>query len=340
MPHSPDRPFPRDNDGLADLHQEVAVSLEASLRPMGEVFATTFDDAAAHTAMRAFVVDACWHGEAREQARTDFDELGWRRYLDEKASDIDTIHLTQIWRDAAEYAGQGIAPQEPFDQAVDLDDRKRRIGIIIANARTMLDGRGTIFGTSHLYIWRGVIARAAIDFGGVISAEGLQLLSGVSAAAVRNAVSLGELHPDADGDFVAEEARDWLKRRREFCPSRWTNPNDGQEPFDIGKAAEADENGMVWVPQDGDGMPFTPEHVVRAARNNLGLSITIGAKNAEAQFSDFYTALTALAKTDVARWRRRNSAGNWGIVRARGAWVAVSKAEIDRQLAMKLAEAA
>ena len=69
------------------------------------------------------------------------------------------------------------------------------------------------------------------------------------------------------------------------------------------------------------------------------ISITIGAKGEEVQHRDFYEeALTALAKMDVARWRRRNSAGNWGIVRARGAWVAVSKAEIDRQIAEKQAE--
>lgn len=342
MAHSPERPFPRDNDGLAILHEEIASILEGNLLPLGEVLAATFGEEAANTAMRALVVDACHHGRAREELRASFDSLGWRRYLDERGhSYIDTVNLTQAWRDGAEYAGQGTAPREPFDQPADLDDRKRRIETLIACARTMLASGGMLFGSSHLHIWQGVIARAAVDgFGGTVTMEGLQLLSGVSAAAVRNAVSLGELHPDADGNFAAEEAREWLRRRRDFCPSRWTNPNDGQEPFDVRNAAEADENGMVWVPQDAEGTPFTPEHVVRAARNAPGLSITIGAKGAEEPHHDFYAALAALAKMDVARWRRRNAAGNWGIVRARGAWVAVSKAEIDRQLAARLAEVA
>jgi hypothetical protein len=341
LAHSPERPFPRDNVGLAILHEEIASTLEDSLVSLGEVLAVAFGEEATNTAMRALVVDACHHGKAREELRAGFDSLGWRRYLDEKGhSHVDTVNLTQAWRDGAEYAGQGIAPREPFGRPADLDDRKRRIEVVIACARTMLASGGMLFGSSGLHIWKGAIARAAIDFGGTVTTEGLQLLSGVSAAAVRNAVSLGELRPDADGNFAADEAREWLRRRRDFCPSRWTNPNDGQWPFDPDTAASADDAGMVQVPQDADGTPFTPEHVVRAARSAGGLSITVGAKGMEEQHHDFYGALAALARMDVARWRRRNAAGNWGIVRARGAWVAVSKAEVDRQLAAKLAEVA
>ncbi|MDB5963470.1 MAG: hypothetical protein JWP59_4764 [Massilia sp.] len=341
MAHLLDKPFPWDNNGLAILHEQIASALESSLPSMGGMLAITFGEDAAHTAMRAFLIDTRYHGEAREKERAKFDGLGWRRYIDEKSQDyVDTVELTQFWRDGAEYAGQGIAPREPFDQPANLNDRKRRVKAVIANARTVLSCNGLFYGSAHFHIWKGVMARAAIDFGGVLSAEGLQLLSGVSAAAVRNAVGLGELHPDDDGKFEADEAKEWLKRRREFCPSRWTNPNDGQDAFDVNRATEADDNGSILVPQDADGTPFTPEHVVRAARNTPGLSITIGAKGAEESHSDFYAALTALAKMDVARWRRRNGAGNWGIVRTRGAWVAVSKAEVDRQLAEKLAEAA
>lgn len=92
------------------------------------------------------------------------------------------------------------------------------------------------------------------------------------------------------------------------------------------------------MPQSAEGQAFTPEHVVRSARSGPRISITIGEKGKEAQCHDYYEALIELAKMDVPRWRRRNSAGNWGIVRARGAWVAVSKEEIDQQIAEKLAE--
>ena len=165
--------------------------------------------------------------------------------------------------------------------------------------------------------------------------EGLQLLSGLSLVGVRNAVSVGDLHPDKDQNVCVEEARNWLARRREFCPSRWRNLADDQWPFDPDEAVTPDEKGMIWVPR-ARGEAFVPDLVVRTARRAPGISITIGAKGEEVQHRDFYEALTALAKMDVARWRRRNSAGNWGIVRARGAWVAVSKAEVDRQIAEKL----
>ena len=136
-----------------------------------------------------------------------------------------------------------------------------------------------------------------------------------------------------------EEARAWVARRREFCPSRWKNLADDQWPFDPSKVVIPDDKGMIRVPQSAEGEAFVPDLVVRQARGASAISVTIGAKGEEVQHHDFYKALTALAKMDVARWRRRNGVGNWGIVRARGAWVAVSKAEIDRQLAEKLAEA-
>lgn len=337
MPHIPERPFPRDNDGLALLHEEVAAALETGLRRVGEALALTFGEAATHAALRALLVDTCHPANYREECHALFDRIGWREYLDTQVGQsIDTVELTNLWRDGAEYAGQGLAPREPFDQPASLADREARIKALIERSEIALDCAPALFGDTHLFIWKGVAARAAIDFGGTLTAEGLQLLSGVSPAAVRNAISAGELHPDAAGNIPADAAKAWLARRREFCPSRWTNPEDGQWPFDPSKAIGPGNKEMIWVPQDAEGTPFTPEHVVRTARSTTGLSITIGAKGAEKQYSDFYEALAALAKMDVARWRRRNSAGNWGIVRARGAWVAVSKAEIDRQLAEKV----
>jgi hypothetical protein len=204
----------------------------------------------------------------------------------------------------------------------------------------MLQDGATLFGDDYLFIWHGVIARAAIDFGGTLTIEGVHLLSRVSLAAVRNAISLGELHPDPTYAIPVEEAKAWLVRRRGFCPSRWENRADGQAPLDYAKVVEANDNGMIFVPQDNDRTHFTPEHVVRTAKTGPGLSITVGVKGSEEQHRDFFQALAAFAKMDVAPWRRRNIAGNWGIVRARGPWLALSKAEIDRQLAAKSAEAA
>jgi hypothetical protein len=331
--------FPLDEEEFIDFHMDVAQALARALPALGEVFALTFGENATHTALRSLVLENGSTASQDEQ-RALFDSLGWRAFFEEHERSIDWVEATQAWREGAAYAAQGIAPAEPYDQPFSREDRERRVKALIARGKTMLEHGAMLFRDTYPEIWKGVAARAAIDFGGTVTLEGLQLLSGISLGAVRNAVSLGELHLDEAGKIPAEQAKAWLLRRRDFCPSRWENPNDGQEPLDISRVAEPDDNGMILVPQDGDGTPFTPEHVVRPAKSAPGLSITIGAKGSEEQHGDFYGALTALAKMDVARWRRRNAAGNWGIVRARGPWIAVSKVEIDRQLAAKAAEVA
>jgi hypothetical protein len=291
--------------------------------------------------MRALLVgsDGRVASEAKDNAR--FDQIGWREYLEaEDGRALDFIELTQYWLDGAAYAAEGVAPREPHEQPADLDDRRRRVRDVIAKADVMLASGASIFGEGYMYVWRGVAARAALDFGGQISAEGIQLLSRVTPGAIRNAVSTGELNPNAGGYYAADEALRWLERRREFCPSRWLDLADTQWSFHAEDDATPESRGMTLVPRDGDGTTFTPEHVVRTSKSGPGLSITIGAKGFEEQYSDFYEALSALAKMDVARWRRRNAAGNWGIVRARGAWIEVKKADIDAQLADLLAKRA
>ncbi|MBC9176125.1 hypothetical protein [Pseudoroseomonas ludipueritiae] len=336
-----DHPFPRDNDGLAVLHEAIASDLESGLLRLGEALALTFGETATQGALRALLSEA-WKPAARKQELLAlFDRLGWRGFLaDQFGEAIDSIELTQPWRDGAEYAGQGLAAHEPRDRPPSLEDREARVKALAARGATALRCAPALFSDTHLFIWEGVAARAALDFGKPVSLEGLRLLSGVTPAAIRNATSTGELRPDEAGEITAEAARAWLARRREFCPSRWTNLADRQWPFDPAAAVEPDDEGMIRVPQDAEGTPFLPQHVVRSARGGTGLSVTIGAKGAEEQHQDFYEALRGLTKMEVARWRRRNSVGNWGIVRARGAWVAVSKAEIDRQLAEKRAETA
>lgn len=335
MPHSTNTAFPRDNDGLANLHHGIAVEFEDRLFTFCSMLKFTFGQEPAHAALRALLVDGSHHGPRRKALQTEFDKLGPLAFIEEKRDSIDTIELTAPWRQGAEYAGQGIAPGERLEQPASREDRERRIKSLVAYSDAMRAGGAMVFGPGHSDIWEGVAARAAIDFGGLVSMQGLQLLSGVSLGAVRNAVSIGELHPDEAGNIPAEQAKAWLLRRREFCGSRWLNLNDDQCPFDESKVTEPNENGMLLVPQDADGIPFTPEYVVRSAKSAPGLSITVGAKGSEEQYRDFYEALQALLKMDVARWRRRNSAGNWGIVRARGPWTAVSKADIDRHLAAK-----
>lgn len=334
-----EHPLPRDNDSLGRLHEEIAGAFESGLWRIGEALALTCGGEAADAAFRALLIAASFPLDARAKRRELFGTMSWRELLDEHLGhSIDAIELTHLWRDGAEYAGQGIASHEPAEAPSSIEERQVRIQALVVQGKTALDYTSCLLDDDYDYIWKGVAARAAIDFGGTVTLEGLQLLSDLSLSVVRNAVSIGDLHPDEAGCVSSEEANAWLVRRRGFCPSRWRNPTDNQWPFDPKSVSTADEKGMIWVPQAAEGETFTPEQVVRPSRRTSGISITVGAKGEEIQFNDFYEALSALAKMDVARWRRRNSAGNWGVVRARGAWVAVNKAAIDRLLAKMLAE--
>lgn len=68
------------------------------------------------------------------------------------------------------------------------------------------------------------------------------------------------------------------------------------------------------VPVARDGSWFGP-HLARS-----GKTYTVGAKGEEQQVQGFIRALTEIQKMPVARWRRPNANGNWGIVRAVNEW--------------------
>lgn len=332
MASDPNDPIiPRDADELHALHLQIEDALERGFQKLCEALVLTFGEEPAGAAVSALLV-ASADPNRRAAVAAEIGAVGWREVVSSAHNTLepfDTTQQAQIWVDGAEYAGQGLAPS----YVTSLEDRERLIQGLIQQSNAFLKNASMIVGDKFDYIWEGVAARGAIDFGGSVSLTGLRLLADLPLTAVRNAVSIGSLHPDADGKVTAEEARSWLARRREFCPSRWKNPSDMQWPFDPDRVVSRDPDGMILVPQAGDDDRFEPDRVVRQARRGTGISITIGAKGEEAQYDDFYDALKALAVMDVARWRRRNSVGNWGIVRARGAWASVPKAYIDRQLA-------
>ena len=63
------------------------------------------------------------------------------------------------------------------------------------------------------------------------------------------------------------------------------------------------------VPYAADGSCFSKQ-LKRADR------FTVGDKDDEVQFEEFEEALAYLRRMGVAKWRRPNAAGNWGIVSA------------------------
>jgi transcriptional regulator with XRE-family HTH domain len=66
---------------------------------------------------------------------------------------------------------------------------------------------------------------------------------------------------------------------------------------------------VTLVPYAADGSHFG-SHLKRAGK------FTVGDRDDELQFEDFDEALGYLRRMGVAKWRRPNAAGNWGIVSA------------------------
>jgi len=335
---APEPTIPQTNDHLADLHYDIAGSFEYRLARLATSLAVLFGESTTRSAFASLLIPTSLSPEQRTRLLQDLERDGIARFIHDQAPGgvIDTPEITSVCRQAAEYANQGCAPMERPDVEPSLEDRERRIRHLIEDVARLRPCSHALIGPEYDYIWDAFDARKAIDgFGGKAPLKGLRVLASLPMAVMRTAVSEGDLRPDQDGMLEPESALAWLVRRRQFCPSRWRNLADDQWPFDP-KRALADDSDTVLVPQDLEGTPFVPEFVVRPARGG-GLSITIGKKGAETQLGDFHDALrrlSELARTgDVPRWRRRNEAGNWGIVRARGAWVAVSKSEIARQLA-------
>ncbi len=66
---------------------------------------------------------------------------------------------------------------------------------------------------------------------------------------------------------------------------------------------------VTLVPYAADGSHFGP-HLNRAGK------FTVGEKEDEVQFEDFEEALGYLRRMGLAKWRRPNAVGSWGIVSA------------------------
>ncbi|EIE52915.1 hypothetical protein C357_01263 [Citreicella sp. 357] len=159
------------------------------------------------------------------------------------------------------------------------------------------------------------LSRRAIDTGkGEVDLLSLSLLGGVTEGRVRNILSGSDspLERSARG-VTAASAADWLKGRKEYFASIWQKPDEvTPEP------PSADFTGeVIFVPVAGDGSTFGRE----LRRNG---HYTVGAKGAEVQYDSFEAALKALHRMDTPRWRRPNSAGNWGIVSGRD-WKRIEK---------------
>lgn len=147
-------------------------------------------------------------------------------------------------------------------------------------------------------------ARWNLDHGDGIEPEGLALLGGVKLSRIRNMMSGNspELPKDVAGLLSNEAAQAWLEKRDCFLPTvtriGTVTDEDAQEPI-----------APVFVPVARDGSMFLPT-------SKRGDHYSVGEKGSEERFVDYQEALAKLQSMPVAKWRRANDQGNWGIVSA------------------------
>jgi hypothetical protein len=163
---------PRGQEALANLHLEIAHALELGLHRCGDALAWHFGEKVTNQAMRGLLIGLSSPVDRRPELLAEFDRAGWRKFLEaESGCAIDFVELTQVWRDAAGYAGQGIAPGEPSDGRASMSERKTRVRSLVEHGN-LADTGGLLLGIEYDFIWVGVAARGAIDFGGTLSIEG------------------------------------------------------------------------------------------------------------------------------------------------------------------------
>lgn len=151
-----------------------------------------------------------------------------------------------------------------------------------------------------------------------ITPEALALLGGVKFSRVRNMISgsTPDLPRDETGKVLYEPAAAWLAKRDAFLPTIWRDlSKEGLEK------ARPKLDAPVFVPVARDGSIFHP------GLHRDGVYV-IGPKDAPEEVKDFNTALVALQHADVARWRRPNPKGSWGLISA-VEWRRMERAELE-----------
>lgn len=148
---------------------------------------------------------------------------------------------------------------------------------------------------------------------GLIEPLALAILGGVSEGRVRNLMSGTSAEVRSiKGKISAADAERWLHGRAAFWPSIWN-----EEPL-LEKENEMTE---VRVPQASDGTVFHP-----GLRRRSGYMV--GEKGQELTIESYDAALRVLSEMETPRWRRPNSQGNWGIVKASG-WTLLSRWDLN-----------
>lgn len=159
--------------------------------------------------------------------------------------------------------------------------------------------------------------RLAVDGNQPMTVHELAALSGVAPKRVQNAIyAKSDQAPvvDEDGLITPASARQWLDAKG-FLPSLWQDWS-GNEYLDDAAQVETqvEKDDFVFVPEASDGSLFSPNGCARGSGDDR--YYTIGEKGTERTVVTYEEALEELTRMVTPSWRRPNSSGNWGVVRA------------------------
>jgi hypothetical protein len=210
------------------------------------------------------------------------------------------------------FAFWGLRPDVEFFELGGQDNIDAAVEAYVARARTLLDaippGWGEVSELRRTVL--AAEARIRIDTGRDVTSEQLAALARISLKSIKNMLTpkagASDLRLNAAGEIPGADALRWLEGREDFKSSIWRSGSAvSLMPSSVGAK---DVGEVVFVPVAKDGSWFDPV----ACRNARGY--TIGPKGAEEPVEDYRLALERLARMRTPYWRRRNSAGNWGIV--------------------------
>jgi len=165
------------------------------------------------------------------------------------------------------------------------------------------------------------MGRYALDCDQDLTVDQIIAISGISRRSVQNALSAQDesrLRLNRAGQITNAEARRWLGKRDSFVPTEhYPKDEETRTVLSPEKPGEYE-----FIPQAKDNSQFRPEQ-----RRPEGYQI--GGKGEERWVEDYFEALKQLQSMPVARWRRPNENGKWGIVTAE-TWVRIPVAELKQ----------
>ena len=303
-----------------------------------EAFGAWFDmDVDPNVAMSILVVRLCENLERilGPQAAPKLDRLlatgyvggggdpgsSWRETAEDSANYLDWPLGQQLLTLLA-YAVFGIVGAHTDDRPADpnelVEQPLHTIEALLADCpveRWLPKGEASVL-LSTMAMARG---RWELDHRRNVSPEALALLGGVKMPRIRNMLSGDKPDLPRDSGLVLyEPAMAWLAKREVFLPTiRREEPADADAPAESSSLLASPQ----FVPVARDGSVFHP-----GIQRDGGY--WVGPKGDEQKIERFDEALALLQHMEIARWRRPNPNGNWGIVAATE-WRRMDRSELD-----------